>query len=280
LVAGGVAGELAVGVVSANKNAILRDKNRALVQLVNQKAANAVISGGDAKKSSMQAADASERATGSAGKAERSASSAFTLARGARTEADTFEKDIVSAKQSAADAESHLAEALQRAASAEAELYRLKTPRSIINSDGLIAALKSFNGTEYTLNVFMDDEAIRFTKVVAATLDAAGWIRKQSPGLVLGIPTVAITFDQGAAENVPACIDTGISIRAHAKESLAVLQSIPLKSLPTTVQAAVALESAIAPSISPPDNRNVMHGILDPKPSEGVPMTICVGKKP
>jgi len=48
LVAGGVAGELAVGVVSANRNATLRDKNRVLVRLVNQKAANAVASAGDA----------------------------------------------------------------------------------------------------------------------------------------------------------------------------------------------------------------------------------------
>jgi len=44
----------------------------------------------------------------------------------AQKEADSFEKDIVSAKTLAAEAESHLADALQRAANAERELSELK----------------------------------------------------------------------------------------------------------------------------------------------------------
>jgi len=173
-----------------------------------------------------------------------------------------------------------LADALQRAANAEAELTRLKTPRSLVHSEELVAALKPFNGSEYTLNVFMDDESMQFTKAVAAALEAAGWVRKQPAGINLGIPSMDIVFGQGAAEHVPACLATGISLTAHAKESLAVLQALPSQSLPKTVQAALVLSAALAQSISPPDERNVVTGVLDRKPAEVIPMTICVGKKP
>jgi hypothetical protein len=212
-------------------------------------------------------------------KAATESASAMNIARGARLEADTFEADIKSAKKQAAEAESHLADALQRAADAEAELFRLKTPRSLVGSDKLIAALKPFSGTEYTLNVFMDDESIQFTKVVAGALDEAGWVRKPAV-IALGIPTMEIVFKQGTSERVPACVDTGISLRAHAKESLAVLQATPVASLPKTVGAAFALKSEIAASISPSDERNVVNGIIDPKQEEGIPVMICVGKKP
>jgi len=233
----------------------------------------------ETQRSANSAATASSLAFTFSNKSEIASRNAVSLATGARTEADSFERDITSAKTQAADAESHLADALQRAANAEAELYRLRTPRSLIRTDELIAALKLFSGTEYTLNVFMDDESIQFTKSVAKVLDDAGWHRKQPTSLSLGIPVVEIVFGQ-SAERVPACLDTGISLHAHAIESLSVLQSLPVTSLPKTVQAAVALASAIGPSISPADKRNVAEGVVDPKPGQGLPLTICVGKKP
>lgn len=242
--------------------------------------ADTTKSAGAARKSAIKAADAAKIAKDQSDAAVQSSLNALGLAKGARKEVHSFEADIVSAKKLAADAESHLADALQQAANAEEELTRIKTPRSLIHVDELVAALKPFSGSEYTLNVFMDDESIQFTKAVAGALGAAGWVRKQPAGIDLGIPTVTIVFGQGASENVPACLDTGISLHAHAKESVAVLQSRPLQSLPKTIQAALALRSAITLSISPPDERNVARGILDPKPEEGVLMTICVGKKP
>jgi hypothetical protein len=237
-------------------------------------------SAGAAGASAIKAANAAKIAKDQSDAAVLSSSNALGLAKGARKEADSFEADIVSTKKLAADAESHLADALQRAANAEAELTRLKTPRSLVHSEELIAALKPFNGSEYTLNVFMDDESMQFTKAVAGALAAAGWVRKQPGGINLGIPTMEIVLGQGAAEHVPACVATGISLSAHAKESLAVLQALPPQSLPKTVQAAIALNWAIARSISPPDERNVVTGVIDPKPAEVGPMTICVGKKP
>jgi hypothetical protein len=266
LIVSGVAGELYVDVKAGKIETQIREANDNLLSLIIREA-------GDAKDSALIALDA-------ATKAKDASTSAVTTARGARLEADSFEADIKAAKEQAAAAESHLADALERAAKAEAELTRLKTPRSLVHSEELVAALKRFNGSEYTLNVFMDDESIQFTKAVAGALEAAGWVRKQPAGINLGIPSVEIVFDQGVAGYVPACLATGISISAHAKESLAVLQALPSQSFPKTVQAAIALSSVIARSISPPDERNVASGILDPKPAEGIPMTICVGKKP
>lgn len=234
----------------------------------------------ETQSSANSAAAASSLAFSFSDKSEKASSNALVLATGARKEADSFEGDIRVAKTQAAEAESHLADALQRAANAEAELHRLKLSRSLVRSENLIAALKPFSGTEYRFNVFADDESIQFTKAVALALHAAGWIRKQPTSAALGIPTLEVFFDQGVAEHVPTCIETGVSLHAYAKESLATLRVIPFQSLPKTVLAAMALNSAIAQSISPADERNVVTGIVDPTSSEGVPMTICVGKKP
>jgi hypothetical protein len=225
------------------------------------------------------AATSAKTAHDEADKSQIAASNALTLASGARQEADSFEADIKRAKQQAADAESHLADALEREVKAEAELYRLKTPRSIIRSGQLIANLRRFGGTDYILNVFMDDESIQFTKAVGSVLQAAGWVRQQPQGINLGVPTMQIVFDQGSAENVPACVETGISIHAHTKESIESLNSRPVQSQTKELQAAIALKSAIALSISPSNERNVASGIVDPKPAEG-PMMVCIGKKP
>lgn len=272
LIVAGVAGEYAADSFASKADGYVQKFDEILLADTTRQAGNA--------KASADAADiAARRARDESGKAVASASNALNLASSARQEADSFEKDIASAKKQAADAESHLADALERAANAEAELTRLKTPRSLIHSEDMIVALKPFNSSEYTLNVFMDDESIQFTKAVARALEEAGWVRKQPTNISLNVPTVEIVFDRGVAEYVPACVNTGISLRAHAKESLAVLQSLPLQSLPRTVQAAIALKSAIGPSISPPDARNVVSEILDPRPGEG-PLTICVGKKP
>jgi hypothetical protein len=226
------------------------------------------------------------RAQDASGKASGAASNALTVASGARREADSFEADIVSAKKQAADAVSHLADAeqrladsTQREASAEAKLSAIKTPRSLVHISELAAALKAYKGTEYTLNVFMDDEAAQFTKDVARALDEAGWVRKQPAGINIGIPALSIDFGHGV-EIVPSCIETGVSVHAFTKEPLASLQTLPFTSLPKTIRAALMLTNTLAPHIAPPEERNVAVGVVDPKPAEGVPIRICVGKKP
>lgn len=276
----GVAGEGIFESLSSNAETALRAHDEQVL-------ADTISEAGAAKDSANTAAADAKTAGEQSSQARASASNARTLATGARREAGSLKQEITDAKQQAADAVSRLAEAenkladaTQRELAAEVEVNRLKTPRSLVDTDKLVAALKPFSGTEYVLNVFLDDEAVQFTKDVAGALDAARWVRKQPMGIDIGIPTMRIALGQGPAENVPACVETGVSLHAHAKESLAILQSTPVPSLPRTVQAAIALKSAIGPSISPPDERNVAVGIIDPEPGEGMPLTICVGKKP
>ena len=249
-------------------------------------ATSAIRDAGTAKNSAVSAGNAAQRAREQSDEASHLSKNASTLAKGARLEADSFTKEIIAAKQQAADAvsrladaEQRLADATQRETKAEAELSKIRTPRTLVHTERLVAALKAFKGTEFTLNVFMNDEAIGFTKSVALALKEAGWVRKQPTFINVGIPTLEIVFEQ-STEYVPSCVDTGISVHAFAKEPLMILRSKPTSLLPKTVQAAISLATTVPGTISPPDERNVAVGILDPKPQEGVPMTICIGKKP
>ncbi len=260
------------GIVQTFDETLIADAQRQ-TGLASERAARAFERAAKTEREASQENDRAANAEKQAQQENARAAKALEAAEMARKEAEGFQLQIAQANERAASAE-------QRANEAELELARINTPRSLTNEPTLIAALLPFKGTEYTLNVFMDDESIQFTKVVARSLEAAGWVRKQPTGMDIGIPTVEIAFDQGGTEHVPACLATGISLHAYTKESSETLNSRPVQFLPKTIQAALALNSAIALRISPSDERNVASGILDPKPAEGIPMTICVGKKP
>jgi hypothetical protein len=237
----------------------------------------AVAQAKDALAKSGEAARNLGKAESEARGARVASANALNLAHGARTEADSFEKDIASAKQQAANAESHLAEALRQAAQAQAELNRIRSPRTIINEPALVASLTPFKGIEYTLNVFQDDESIQFTKDIGRVMDAGGWIRNQPKGMILGL-TYLNVFDKGGA--LPTCVETGIQIHVKEKESFEALQLHPARDLPKTLLAAGALRAALIASVSPSDERNVGKSVwLDKDSGEG-PVVICVGKKP
>ena len=280
LIVGGVAGEYVAdsfvskgdGFVQKFDEILLADAQKK-TGAASERAAKAFERAAQTEREASQENERAAKAEQQATEENARAAKALEAAETARKNAEGFSLQIAQANERAANAEA-------RAAQAQLELARIAAPRSLTNVPGLVAALKPFNGTEYTLNVFMDTESMEFTKVVARTFEAAGWVRKQPTGTSIGIPTVEIAFDQGGTEYVPACLETGISLHAHSKESLATLQLLPVQSMPRTVQAALALKSAIALSISPSDERNVVSGILEPKPAEGIPMTICVGKKP
>ena len=72
-------------------------------------------------------------------------SSALTLANGPRKEADSLERDIVLAESQAAEAESHLAEAMKLANALTAQLERLTTPRSLPISPEVLSSSNSKN---------------------------------------------------------------------------------------------------------------------------------------
>jgi hypothetical protein len=168
-------------------------------------------------------------------------------------------------------------------AAVEAEMNRLKTPRSIVNSDSLIAALRPFSGTEYVLQVFLDQESTEFIKSVARELDAAGWVRKQPAGMNIGHPTMRIDFGKGL-EYVSSCIETGVNVHVFSQVPVETLQTTPAFNLPTEFGAANTVRTAFRVDIEPPDESNAGK-VIEVDADKNVigadgQVGICVGKKP
>jgi hypothetical protein len=120
---------------------------------------------------SEQARTAARLALDQSGRAKESASNALVLARGARQEADSFAKDIVLAKQQAAEAELALA--------------AIKGDRVI--SPGARTKLENelarFKGTQFDLLVFRDSESIGLMSSLREILISpkVGWVQIPSP---------------------------------------------------------------------------------------------------
>ncbi len=275
----GVSGELAFEHWRSGYEELLQEFDNVLLVDAETHAALAQQDAGDAKDSAKNAAAASVRATSSAKAASAASTDAIRDASAARKEADSFEQNIAAANKTAAEAEEHLADALREAAQAEAELKRIRSPRSISYEPSVITALVPFKGTEYTLNVFQDDEAFQMAKIVDRILGAAGWIRKQPSAHNIGITYFNI-LSQDSKDAVPVCVETGIQIHVQEKEPLGLLQSTSPLIWPKTLRAASALMSALGPNILPLDERNIGKNVqVDRDPGDG-PVSICVGKKP
>lgn len=238
------------------------------------KAKTALINSGTALTQSGVAEDSSKQALDESGKATAFASNSFVLAQGARREADTFERDIASAKTQATKAESHLAEALRRVAEATTELNRLKSPRSLTNISELVSALGAFKDTEYTFSsVFQDEESLNLLKAIDGVLQSAGWKRTKPPG---GFPAINV-FGRDTDFSVPVSLSTDIKISVDSPESLAVLQALPIDKLPPPLGAAVTLDHLLFPNLSPQEDGVHQIEVL---PGAASAIRIAIGKKP
>lgn len=270
LIALGVSGELYIGAKIGSVETAVRKANGDRATLLSKEA-------GDAKTSADDAAKSAQRAREQSDKAVTSASNASTLARGARQEADSFEKDIVSAKKLAADAESHLANALKQAADATAELNRIKSPRSLTHVPELIAALKPYEGTEYVFfRVFGDEESIGLLKQIDDVLQRAEWKRVQP---LRPFPPAINIVNGGATLAVSQGVTTGVQISFESAESLLSLNSTPPEKLPLYMKAAGALNSNLASSLSP-RQEDLGKNINVVSDSSEKFVLITVGKKP
>ena len=230
----------------------------------------------DAQARAGAAQDSLGRAQDEANKAQSAATSALTLARGAREEADSFERDIVSAKKQAADAESHLAEALKRAAVTSAELDRIKSPRSLTDVSGLVDILRPFGGTEFKFeSVFADDESIHLLRQINAALESAGWKRIKQSGMNLSIPTVQL----GQNDLVNTDVSTGTLVIVESTEPMEALESLPRDKLPSNVRIAIILNEAIISHMSPPESLTPQNRV-SVSPGSSTVIRIKVGKKP
>jgi len=274
----GVAGELYVDVQAGNIETQIREANDKLLGLIIQEA-------GDAKTSALDAANAAGRAKDQSDKAVTSASNAMIIASGARQEADSFEKDIVSAKTLAAKAELHLADALKQAADATEELKRLKSARSLINESELVSALASFKGTKYMFSsVFGDEESINLLKQIDGMLRRAEWkICQPGSSCQSGrpFPPALNIFSHGTTLEVSQGLTTGITISVESTESAESLRALPTEELSPHVRAALALNSNLSSNVWPSQENGIIKALTLGVVSGTDPFVlITVGKKP
>jgi hypothetical protein len=120
LVIGGIVGEGIFEFLSADAETNIRAYDEKVL-------GDTIIEAGSAKDSAEHASHAAQAAITESSDAIDKATKASEASTKALKEADTFERDIVSAKRLAASAESHLADALQRAAKAESEIAASQT---------------------------------------------------------------------------------------------------------------------------------------------------------
>jgi len=135
----------------------------------------------------------------------------------------TAESDV--ARRDAAAATERAALAEQRAAEANLEIVRLKTPRSISADEaGRIAdKLKQFRNTPFVMTVFNDPEATDLLSQIDATLILAGWseipwnespiIYKRSDKPAVGLNSLTGLFVQADASR---SVDLGLAATALA----------------------------------------------------------------
>lgn len=158
-------------------------------------------------------------ADGAAAKrAEDSASIAESVAHGARKEADSFERDIVSAKEKAANAELHLAGALTKAEKAERDLDAYKALRALTDeqAESLIKALKPFGPQTFEVTPYWQSkESMGIANELAAILvKGAGWKLDQPKswtGLMGGVVGVEVFTHPDADGATKQAADTVVS---------------------------------------------------------------------
>jgi hypothetical protein len=251
----------------SNFDALLRAHESDKITAAEGDAASAIRDAGTAKTSANDAAAASTTAKGSA-------SSAMILATGARKEADSFEADIVAAKKQATEANSHLANALQRVVDLTAELNRLKTPRSLKSEGAFVTALKEFKGTEYTFSsVFSDTESINLLIEIDKTLTLAGWKRVAPPH---GFPAINI-YGKDVDFAVASSLEDGTRVTIESQSSAESLQSSPAFMRPSNVNAGLALNVALSEGITPPQKS--ADGPVHVDKGDSKVVVIMVGKK-
>jgi hypothetical protein len=215
---------------------------------------------GEAKNSANEAAGAAQRSKDESAKATASASNALALASGARQEADSFEKDIVSAKEQAAKAESHLAEALRRATEAQLSLDKLRSPRRLTpeQQKRIAAKLKSF-GMQFDLALTNLPEPTEFSLTLENTLGMGGWTEIDGKG-----GDIVSTRPSGRTTGFVTV--TGVVVQMHKEQvakfwgaATALAEALKAEGIDATAQPGVGPKN---------DNNNAIHILVGEKPKE------------
>jgi hypothetical protein len=204
--------------------------------------------------------------------ADEKAKKAIADSSTALNQVDSFEADIKVAKQQAADAESHLADAMHRAEALTAELNRLTTPRHLPHKAEIVSSLNAFKDTEYVFSsACFDEECFSLLKDIDAVLQLAGWKRAKSVG---GFPAVKIYGTDEVV--VPESLIPGIMISVDAPKPSSTL-NLRIEQMPQYVRAAVTLNMVLATNVSPLENTKRK---VDIEEGTSTVIRVTVGRKP
>lgn len=239
------------------------------------------------EKAAKALADSAE-AINKAGQAAGKSDIAQSKADGALKEADAYAREIASAKEGSAvavqkaadavsrlaEAEQRLADATQREATAEAALSAIKTPRTLRNIPGFIAALKPFAGTEYTFaSVFSDKESIDLLIEIDKILTEAGWKRVKPPA---GFPAINV-YGKDVDFSVVSSLEDGTRVTVESQSSVESIQATPPALRPLNINAGLALNVALSEGITPPQKGANTPAHLEKGDSKVI--VIMIGKK-
>jgi hypothetical protein len=263
---------------------------------------------------SSQAVTSSENALLQSSNAEGASSNALSLARGARQEADSFEKDIASAMKQATEAEAHLKDALARAEAAAtlakgyekqiedakrdaseaksllavarqlAAEARQQAGEAVVGVSQLKANRSLSNAAELSARLKEFENTEYAFSGVFADEESVGLLKQIDEALrragwrrAKGTHRFPALEVFGKDDDVNEIVATGVQISVESPESLATLQALPLVKLPPPLNAAIALNLGLSSGISPQDARAKLVNV---QPGTSKIVQISVGKKP
>jgi hypothetical protein len=260
------------------------------------------------------ASDEADSAKTESGKAKDVAGKAEALARGARQEADSFEKDIASAMRQATEAEAHLKDALGRAEAAATlakgyEKQIADAKRDASEAKSLLAVARQLAAearqqageavvgvSELKANRSLSNAAELSTRLkefenteyafsgVFADEESLGLLKQIDEALrragwrrAKGTHRFPALEVFGKDDDVNEIVGTGVQISVESPELLATLQALPPAKLPLPLNAAIALNLGLSSGISPQDARAKLVNV---QPGTSKIVQISVGKKP
>lgn len=229
-----------------------------------------------AKTVADNAARISSRAVKDAEDAKRYAGSIKGIADQAKTVAEQGLATARVARQEATEVQALVEATRQQVGILEASVARIKATRVLVDPDGLVTALRQYEGTEYGFSaVNGDSDSTDLLAAIERVLRRAGWKRVDQPGSLqeIGIPVDGVTV------YVAQLPRTGIGIAVQSTEPiglLSTLASINLEMLPPHVAAAIALRSGLHSAIIPTEE--MPPHLVDAGPGFSWVVLISVGK--
>jgi hypothetical protein len=275
LVTIGVAGELFVTYRASRVETDLRNNSHKIEALLRQQA-------GDAAASAKIAHDEADAVKGIADAAKKDAEDALAKGQAALRSLAQAESDAAKAQTAAANALETASkakkvadEARQEVTEAIEKLKQVKSGRSILHSDRVVAALKQFSGTSYMFSgVGADEDSLNLVKQIDDVLRRAGWKRQPAHGRY---PAINVFEPSNADQSVSVALTSGVTVSVDSPEGLTTLQTKAIADLPKHIRAAISLNLNVGSNLYPPQENGKAVDVVK---GESTTLRLTIGHKP